>query len=428
MFSNFFVRLIPMICAMLLTCNSVYAQCGPQCPPNCDCGCATGARCVCDDPVKPQKVNPPASCCYECPVGEGCTCSDVAPAPEIKRGGSPKCPPNCDCGCANGKPCQCNAPAFVPKTAAADYSDNYDNRGQYAYGVTGQEEIEVFIPLSAAYEDFSGECGYRECGVWGQWFPDNPVLFREFMADPRALIFSAAWRFNDEALFKNTIPVSYYDTCVFYRWNNVWPWDGMLQIELQGALWADFNPLGDSSPLLNADYYVGVPLTYAVGPWAFRLRGYHISCHIGDEFLLQHPWFKRRNPSAEYLDFFVSWDFTPEIRFYGGVGWVPAMDESFVQSKWYAACGTELRLLRFGFVDECQRIYGAPIFGVHFRDCGDFGSRIDQTYILGYEIGKLTGEYKKLRLFFEYHDGYSVEGQFARLKTDYFAIKLTYGY
>lgn len=273
------------------------------------------------------------------------------------------------------------------------------------------------------------DCTQNDCYCrWGEWFPDDPVIFRHFMADPRALVYSVAWRFNDTALNKNNIPVSYWDTCAFYRWYNVWPWCGWLQIELEGGLWAVFDPLTESSPLINADYYVGIPITYAIGPWAFRLRGYHISSHIGDEFLLNHPGFDRRNPSAEYLDFFTSWDFTDEIRFYSGLGYVVAQDDSFICKRFYAEGGAELRFVRLGWIDECKRLYGAPIFGMHFRYKGDFRNRIDSTFVLGYEWGKLECYDERLRLFLEYHDGYSVEGQFCRLKSTYLSIKMTYGY
>lgn len=82
----------------------------------------------------------------------------------------------------------------------------------------------------------------------------------------------------------------------------MWPYGGDMEFGVEGAVWAVFAPLDESSPLIDADYYVGFPLVYAFDNWQFRLRGYHVSTHLGDEFLLNHPGFDRRNPSAEYLD------------------------------------------------------------------------------------------------------------------------------
>lgn len=264
--------------------------------------------------------------------------------------------------------------------------------------------------------------------VWGEWFVEAPPLMRPFIADPRQVTYSAGWRFNDQVLVKNVIPVSFGDSIFLYRWHNVWPWCGELQIELEGAVWAVFDPLHDSSPLINADYYVGVPITYAIDNWQFRLRGYHISSHIGDEFLLNHPFFFRRNPSAEYLDFFVSHDLTNGIRIYGGLGVIMHQDESFRCHRFYADLGGEVRVWGLGFYDECQHLYGVPIFAVYMRHKGDFERHIDMTYALGYELGKTVCLERRVRAYLEYHDGYSVEGQFSKFPTNYFAIRLTYGF
>lgn len=262
----------------------------------------------------------------------------------------------------------------------------------------------------------------------GIWLPEDPPLFRPFIADPRQLTYSAGWRFNDNAMTKNNIDVSYGDSLAIYRWLDVWPWNGQLQLDLEGCLWAIFNPCYDSAPLMNADYFGGLALTYATERWQFRLRGFHISSHVGDEFLLNHPHFVRKNPSAEYLDFFISHDLTEEIRVYGGVGWIVAQDKSFKFSPFYSAIGAELRLLSWGFLDSKDVLYGCPIFGMHFRQSADFSRHLDSTFILGYEFGKLCGLYRRLRFFIEYHDGYSVEGQFYKIPTDYFSIRATYGF
>lgn len=268
----------------------------------------------------------------------------------------------------------------------------------------------------------------NNCCRTGVWLPEDPVLFRPFVADPREICYSVGWRLNDQVLVKNVIDVSFGDSIAFYRWLNVGPWQGQLQVELEGALWAVFDPLHESSPLMNADYYVGVPITYAVGPWSFRLRGYHISSHIGDEFLLNHPHFRRKNPSAEYLDFFASLYLTEEIRLYGGVGYVAHMDESFPIGRFYAAGGAELHMSQLGFIDYLDQVYGRPYYGMHFHYQTRHRQHIDQTYVLGYEWGKLCGLQRILRAFIEYHSGYSWEGQFFNCATDYFAIRMSYGF
>jgi len=349
--------------------------------------------------------------------------------------GQRKCGPECKCGCQQGGECKCNelSTGFAQATAFNYAATNYAATNTIYSGTeyNSLSDCNLCDGLDTTIRPTHIDPGlepYEGCCGGGVWLPEDPVLFRPFMADPREIDYSVGWRFNDNALTKNIIAVSFGDTFAIYRWCNVWPWNGDLQIELEGAVWATFDPMTFSAPLMNADYYVGVPITYAIDRWQFRLRGYHISSHIGDEFLLNHPGFHRRNASAEYADFFISHDYTEEIRFYGGLGYVLQQDEEFQTKRFYSAVGAELRLLRIGFMDCKDMLYGCPIFGMHFRQNGEFRNHIDATYILGYEIGKLCGLYRKLRFFLEYHDGYSVEGQYFKIPTNYFSIRTSYGF
>jgi len=273
------------------------------------------------------------------------------------------------------------------------------------------------------------DCEYaRSHHLWGIFMPESPPLFRPLMADPRQLAYSVGWRFNDRVLERNVIDVSFYDRFAIFRWCDLWKWKGDLQLEIEGGVWAVFDPLHDSSPLVDADYYVGFPLTYAFDNWAIRIRGYHISTHIGDEFLLNNPHFHRLNPSVEAFDLFVSNYFTKDIRLYGGIGYVACQDDSFRTGKVYLQGGLELRLFELGYHDYCNRLYGVPIFGMNFYYQSHFKHHVNQTYVLGYEWGKFSGLRQKLRVYLEYHDGYSVDGQFSKQPTHYFSIRTSYGY
>ena len=44
------------------------------------------------------------------------------------------------------------------------------------------------------------------------------------------------------------------------------------------------------------------------------------------------------------------------------------------------------------------------------------------------EIGKTCGLCRRLRLYLEYHDGYSVEGQWSCRATNYLSVKMQYGF
>lgn len=273
------------------------------------------------------------------------------------------------------------------------------------------------------------DCAYaRRNNLWGIWLPEGPPLFRPLMADPRQVTYSVGWRFDDKVFGNNTIAVSYGDILPIFRWCDLWGMRGDLEFDIEGALWALFDPLHESSPLIDADYYVGFPVTYAFGNWAFKFKGYHISTHIGDEFLLDHPNFYRRNPSIEAFDFYVSNQFSRDLRLYGGIGWVACQDDSYRVGPLYLQAGFEFRAFQWSYNDYCNRLYGVPFIAADLYYQSHFSDRINTTVVGGYEWGKVSGNRRRFRVFLEYHNGYAVEGQFSKQKTHYIAIRTSYGY
>lgn len=261
------------------------------------------------------------------------------------------------------------------------------------------------------------------------WLPQNTVLFAPLVADPRQVSYSVAFRFHDQGVADSIVAISFGDEFPLIRWRNVGPWCGDLQIDLEAGAFGIFDAELESTPLLNTDYYVALPLTYAVESWAFRLRVWHISSHLGDEFMANNPGFARLNLSKEALDFYASYQMTCAIRYYAGAGYIFHEDEEFEREDVYLEYGTELRL--WGCQDRCDRVYGTPFFAMHFRHWHD--PVVDdwdnnRTFALGYEWSKLSGIGRKMRLFLEYHEGFSLEGQFSRVKTEYLAFKLAYGF
>ncbi len=260
------------------------------------------------------------------------------------------------------------------------------------------------------------------------WIPEAPPLFRPFIADPREVCYSVAWRFDDKLFDKNLAPVSFGDSLPLFRWYRPWNYDGVFQLDLEGCVYAIFEQTELSAPLVNADYYVGFPMSYATGPWSFRLRPYHISSHIGDEFLLEHLGFDRRNASSEFIDFAVSWQPRRWIRLYGLLGWIVMNDHEFPRKSFYSEYGLEYLFERWGYYVPCSRLLIEPLFAAHFRTYADFNYKFDGTFALGIQFAKLCGLERRVRLQAEYHDGNSAEGQFAHFRTNYWQIKLTYGY
>ncbi len=102
------------------------------------------------------------------------------------------------------------------------------------------------------------------------------------------------------------------------RWSGKQPGDGV-QLSLSAAVFAQFDLGAASFDLLNADYVIGLPLTIRRGRGSLRLRVYHQSSHLGDEYLLREPATRRdrENLSFESLETTLSVDAGP-LRVYGG--------------------------------------------------------------------------------------------------------------
>jgi hypothetical protein len=178
--------------------------------------------------------------------------------------------------------------------------------------------------------------------------------------------------------------------------------------------------------LQNADYYVGIPLTYVYNCWSFRLRLYHISTHLGDEFLVleNHPGLTRLNPSYEALDFFTSYMLTKNIRLYGGVGFYVDSDVSFPQDRWYVAYGFEIRIP--GGRSSCYKLYWEPVMAFYIANRQFQDWKFDYTCFAGFEVGRNEFIGNRARLGIEYHDGFSVDGQFMKDRTNFTSLKLSY--
>lgn len=261
----------------------------------------------------------------------------------------------------------------------------------------------------------------------GVWFPQSyNVIWQPLIADPRQPMYSGAYRCGDGAIGQTVAAVSFGDNFPIYRWCNLWAPGGELQIGIEGCVFAVFNMNTSSHDLVNADYYCALPLIYAYGAWSFRLRLYHISSHLGDEFLLAHPAIIRTNPSIEVLDFFTSYQLTKQIRLYGGLGDILVSDASFRQSPLYVAYGFEIKFDWFD--DFCNSLKYVPFLAAYVQNRASNQWIFDQTYAAGLEIGPLYGNCKVCRVSLEWHDGFCPDGQLQRYRTSYGIFKLAYDY
>lgn len=265
--------------------------------------------------------------------------------------------------------------------------------------------------------------------LFGVWFPETTVLFQPLIANPRDPVYSIAYRWGDRIIAKSQIAISLGDIFPIYRFFDVF--GGDLQIDIGACMWANFNMApsvqtnDEWAELVTTDYILSIPISYAIGIHSFRLRVYHISSHLGDEFMVNNPGVERLNPSFEAIDFFWSIQFKDALRIYFGPGFVINDDTSFDMGTFYFEYGLEFR--PFSHKYKHPRLYGNPFFALDCQNWQVNGYNPSLTLQLGYEWRKLERAGRSVRIFGEYHNGYS-EGQFFDRTTEYWAIRGAWGF
>lgn len=140
------------------------------------------------------------------------------------------------------------------------------------------------------------------------------------------------------------------------------------QLDIEGAALGRL-AIDRNLDLEATDYRAGLPLTYGVGRYATKFAFYHLSSHVGDEFLLTHPGFTRLNYSRNVLVWGHSWSLTDNLRVYGEAGY--AVENDGGSQPWEFQFGADYApLYPTGFS-------GAPFlaFNSHLRQEVNFGGQ-----------------------------------------------------
>lgn len=212
------------------------------------------------------------------------------------------------------------------------------------------------------------------------------------------------------------------------RWNGGRSGDGV-QLSLTAGVFAQFDLSTSSYDLLNADYVVGLPLTIRRGWFSTRLRVYHQSSHLGDEYLLREPPARqdRENLSFEALEWLLSADGGP-FRLYGG-GEMLFHREPEDLGRYVAHGGMELR-------PEARIIPLGSLGGFRFVGGVDVKSSEEQDWDPaisargGFEYDRAGGTDVTARrwgIFAEFYTGPSPYGQFFREKVRLIGVGVHFG-
>ncbi len=173
------------------------------------------------------------------------------------------------------------------------------------------------------------------------------------------------------------------------------------QLDVEGAAFPRLD-LDHDRDLVSSDFRFGVPLTARQGPLQMKFGYYHLSSHLGDEYMVRYNTLNRRNYVRDSLVLGSGVFLNPSLRLYGEVGYAFYVDGG--AEPWEFQFGAEYSPL------DGRRMVGAPFLAVngHLRQENDFGGNV--TAQAGWQWRGRTGHV--FRIGVHYLNGMSDQYQF----------------
>ena len=195
------------------------------------------------------------------------------------------------------------------------------------------------------------------------------------------------------------------------------------QLGISAAVFAQFDLETESSDLMNADYVIGIPVTWRHDDWSGRVRVYHQSSHLGDEFLLRvEP--ERVNLSFESIEVIVAHDIYG-IRAYGGGEYLFHHEPSDIANG-LVHVGLDWRSSEVAFrLSHLAAAHWVAGIDVKRWQQNDWATQVSAK--TGLEFAPLKNRARRWSLLVEYFDGASPYGQFYQDDLQYIGIAIQLG-
>ena len=251
----------------------------------------------------------------------------------------------------------------------------------------------------------------------GEAFPSDD-LFRPLLADPKQPQFFAIWqqsraRADNSSFSLGSVAIG--ENFGFYtnrKGCNGW------QVGLLTGVFAQFNLDEKNASLINTDFNVGVPLSWRSGNWSARLRYYHQSSHLGDEYLGSHPEIKPSSFILEEAEGILSYDYR-WLRLYGGAAVLVHREPSTID-RTRVQWGFEARApsMRTRILEPfLNRLIVTPVLSGDFKSHEELSWIINTNVLGGFEWSR-TGSRRRFRIMATYFHGHNPYGQFYNQKIE----------
>lgn len=276
----------------------------------------------------------------------------------------------------------------------------------------------------------------RRWRTWIEWlrpspgrrtvpFPDGD-LFAGPLADQKLPRFHMTWQSWSSGNGRFHIAsAGFGENFGLVRWPRGREGDGW-QLGISGAVFAVFNLDSSSIDLLNADYVAGFPISWRSGAWSGRLRLFHQSSHLGDEFLLQLqdaqpvPPAQRINLSYEAAEILGSYEKEGARVYFGGTRIVTSEPRDLGRRRLQA--GVEYRGHPVHW--RTSRI----IAGLDVQAWNETDWDRDLSFKTGLMFRSPYGDARSLQVLLEYYNGRVPHGQFFTAEIEYVGVGIAFAF
>ncbi len=304
------------------------------------------------------------------------------------------------------------APEDLPWTAAID-------RVNLLELVTGEPDVPDFYHTGSCREPCCPECkACCHCNEPWDWtlIPEG-LIYRSYLAGPKESRFGSVW-FKEQSGEGSLWDIALGGRVGVLRFGNrsaVHP-EGW-QLDIEGAAFPRLDITEGRRDLVSVDFRFGIPLTYGFGRYQMKLAYYHLSSHLGDEFM-ERTGTQRINYVRDALVWGHSYFLTPDIRTYGEIGYSYNTDGG--AEPWEIQVG-------FEYAPPCPTgICGAPFLAVNFlsQEEYDFGGLF--TAQAGWAWRNAVG--RLFRIGVHYHNGKSTQFEFFDQHEEQIGVGIWYDY
>ncbi len=316
--------------------------------------------------------------------------------------------------------CCCAAWTVLPAASAETHSwvDPYPETGAAptADPIVATDELPedfIYDDGEVPYDD--GE--YSDAESWQWRILPSGLAYRAYLAGPRESRMSSFWAHEKDQGWLWDIALGGRAALLRYGTADaIRPQGWELQIEGAGLPRLGME---SESDVQAVDFRFGVPIVYAIGNYQTKIAYYHLSSHLGDEFLIKNPGYDRLNYVRDSFVWGNGYFLTPELRAYGEVAYAFNVDGG--AKPWEFQFGLEhAPAAPTGF-------HGAPFAAANaqIREENDFSGNL--VFQVGWSW-RGAGAGHLLRTGFEYFNGKDEQYSFVNESQQKLGLGLWYDF